>query len=205
MNLHIPDVFASVVHDIKNRLFNIEMRLSETPIDVDALGKEVNESALRLDQMLTAYRLSRHEKHSGLLTPTNVNIRDLIEDALCQAAPFDRRLSVETEILIDEDWICSRDLVRDMVVNGLQNAARYARSRLCISASVSTGWLTIRIDDDGRGFVFPEQGNQASVYGVGLFVADKIMRLHQRHHHCGKLVLGTSTLGGARFELVFPE
>jgi signal transduction histidine kinase len=205
MNFNIPDIFASVVHDIKNRLFNIEMRLNETPIDVDSLGKEINESALRLDQMLTAYRLARHEQHAGLLTPTNVNIRELIEDALCQIAPLDSRLSVETDIRIDDDWICSRDLVRDMIVNGLQNAARFALSRLCISASIDKGWLTIRIDDDGPGFVFPENGDQASIYGVGLFVADKIMRLHQRHHHCGKLVLGASTLGGARFELVFPE
>ena len=205
MNLSIPDIFASVVHDIKNRLFSIEMRLSETPIDVDSLSKEINASALRLDQMLTAYRLARHEPHAGLLTPTNVNIRDLIEDALCQIAPLDASLSVETDIRLDEDWICSRDLVRDMVVNGLQNAARFAGSRLCISASVDKSWLRIRIDDDGCGFVFPEDGDQASIYGVGLFVADKIMRLHQRDHHCGKLILGASPLGGARFELVFPK
>jgi len=205
MKLSIPDIFASVVHDIKNRLFNIEMRLSETPIDVDALSKEINQSALRLDQMLTAYRLARHEQHAGLLPPTNVNIRDLIEDALCQVAPLDSGLTVESDIRCDEDWICSRDLVRDMVVNGLQNAARFARSRLRVSTSIDKRWLTIRIEDDGCGFVFPDDGNQASLYGVGLFVADKIMRLHQREHRCGKLILAASPLGGARFELVFPK
>ena len=204
MNPDLPDVFASVVHDIKNRLFNLEVRLNETPLDKDGLSKEILDSALRLDQMLTAYRLSRQELHADLLTLTNVNIRDLIEDVLCQIEPLEARLNLQLDVSVEEDWICSRDLVHDIILNALQNAARFANSRICVSVTTDSGWMTIRIDDDGPGFVFPEEGNQDSVFGVGLFVADKIMRMHQRHDHRGKLVLGVSRMGGARIDLVFP-
>ena len=204
MNSNLPDIFASVVHDIKNRLFNIEMRLNEIPLDKDGLSKNILDSALRLDQMLTAYRLLRHESHADLLTLTNVNVRDLLEDALCQIEPLESRLKLQLDVSVEEDWICSRDIVHDIIVNGLQNAARFATSIICVSVTTEAEWMTIRIEDDGPGFVFPEEGNPHSVFGVGLFVADKIMRMHQRHQHHGKLTLGASRMGGARIDLVFP-
>jgi glucose-6-phosphate-specific signal transduction histidine kinase len=101
--------------------------------------------------------------------------------------------------VIDE-WLLDRDLVTDMLNNAIQNAGRYARSKVHLQATVDDGWLLIRIEDDGPGFpTLPPP------YGTGLMVAHRLAALHVRKGRTGSLHLSNdASLGGARFELRLP-
>jgi two-component sensor histidine kinase len=88
-----------------------------------------------------------------------------------------------------------------MLNNAVQNAGRFARSQVRLSAKAEPGgYLTLRVEDDGPGFSsFPPKN------GVGLMVGQRLADLHVRHERHGTLQLRNgSALGGAIFELTLP-
>lgn len=102
----------------------------------------------------------------------------------------------------------SQDL-QEMVGNLLDNACKWARSRVLLAASHAEGQLRIRIEDDGPGLseaersrVF-ERGVRADERtpgtGLGLDIARELASLYQ-----GEVRLGVSTLGGLQAELTLP-
>ncbi|MTV41124.1 ATP-binding protein [Duganella radicis] len=100
-------------------------------------------------------------------------------------------------------------LLARAINNLLGNAAKYARSRIALSAARGTQ-LIIVIEDDGPGIppeareqVFEpfhrltrEQDHAAGGYGLGLAISAKAIRLHG-----GAIAIDDSPLGGARFTI----
>lgn len=102
----------------------------------------------------------------------------------------------------------SQDL-QEMVGNLLDNACKWAHSRVQLAASRADGELCIRIEDDGPGLseaersrVF-ERGVRADERtpgtGLGLDIARELAGLYQ-----GEVRLGVSALGGLQAELTLP-
>lgn len=102
----------------------------------------------------------------------------------------------------------SQDL-QEMVGNLLDNACKWAHSRVWLTASHADGQLRIRIEDDGPGLseaqrsrVF-ERGVRADERtpgtGLGLDIARELAGLYQ-----GEVRLGVSALGGLQAELTLP-
>lgn len=102
----------------------------------------------------------------------------------------------------------SQDL-QEMVGNLLDNACKWARSRVLLAASHADGQLRIRIEDDGPGLseaersrVF-ERGVRADERtpgtGLGLDIARELAGLYQ-----GEVRLGVAGLGGLQAELALP-
>ena len=106
----------------------------------------------------------------------------------------------------DGVWICDREVVADCLVNALQNALRHARREVHLDAAEIDGQLVITVADDGPGFSDQTPSRASSEHsGVGLFIAQRIAHLHQRHGHRGELRLSNGgPLGGACFELRLP-
>ena len=99
-----------------------------------------------------------------------------------------------------DEWPLDRDLVTDMLNNAIQNAGRYARSRVHIDARLDAGWLVFSVEDDGPGFA-----TLPPACGTGLTVAHRLAFLHRRQERDGSLHLSNgASLGGARFELRLP-
>jgi signal transduction histidine kinase len=99
--------------------------------------------------------------------------------------------------------------LEEMIGNLMDNACKYAASRVNVSAVRSDGELVVTIDDDGAGLSAAQLGeamgrgrrlDQASSgSGLGLAIVSDIAGLYG-----GKLQLGESPLGGLRAVLMLP-
>lgn len=210
------DVIASGIHDAKNSMFDALARLGIARQAIQAgtataalpalaeIERAVAASAERLSKLLSAYRLARHENPVSMLP---VDIRSLLEDVVLRiGASGEGSPAITTACNCDGFWVCDRELVADCLVNALQNALRYARARVHLSAEEIDGQLHLGVSDDGPGLPsqLPDHPD-GTRSGVGLFIARQIAELHQRHGRHGLLHLHNGgPLGGAVFELRLP-
>lgn len=130
-----------------------------------------------------------------------------------------RRLHAERELTIDADVSPAHEIrgrredLDEMLGNLLDNACKWARSRVAISSSISStgdhAEVTISVDDDGPG-LDPSMRAQVLQRGVradqrvggsglGLAIVSELAELYG-----GSVTLETSPLGGTRARIVFP-
>ncbi|MER2506346.1 MAG: HAMP domain-containing sensor histidine kinase [Azonexus sp.] len=210
------DVIASGIHDAKNSMFNAlaRIRVAVQAIDdgkggvaLPALTEAetaVVAAADRLSKLLSAYRLAGAENLVSLLP---VYVGDLIEDVLIRARESaGGGIKIVADCRYDGVWICDREVIADCLVNALQNALRHSRREVHLNVAEIDGQLAIAVADDGPGFSVQPPSRAGSEHsGVGLFIAQRIAHLHQRHGRRGELRLSNGgPLGGACFELRLP-
>jgi signal transduction histidine kinase len=197
------DILASGVHDAKNQLFIAESMIAAAEaahgIPMGEARYAIEAAASRLSRTLTAYHLLRHDA-AAAVSPAIV--ADLCDEVMLaqkkHLAVRDITLTVECTVL--DEWPLDRDLITDMLNNAVQNAGRYARQTVRLSATTDDGWLSLCVEDDGPGFA-----TLPPIQGTGLMVAERLARLHTRRDRQGSLHLGNNgALGGARFELRLP-
>ena len=127
-----------------------------------------------------------------------------------------RRLHVERELSIDADVSPAHEMrgrredLEEMLGNLLDNACKWARSRVAISSSIDHDRLVIAVDDDGPGLdpsmraqvlqrgVRADQRVRGS--GLGLAIVSDLAELYG-----GAVALETSPLGGTRARLELPR
>jgi signal transduction histidine kinase len=197
------DILASGVHDAKNQLFIAEsiIAAAEAAHGV-ALGEAryaIESAANRLSRTLTAYHLMRHDA-AAAVTPTIVG--DICDEVMLAQKKHlaERGIALSVDCQVIDEWPLDRDLVTDMLNNAVQNAGRFARQAVHLSATIDDDWLYLRVDDDGPGFATLPPAS-----GTGLMVAERLAQLHSRHARQGSLLLSNhGALGGARFELRLP-
>ena len=127
-----------------------------------------------------------------------------------------RRLYAERELVIDTDVSPAHEIrgrredLDEMLGNLLDNACKWARSRVAISSSMDDARLSIMVDDDGPGLdpsmraqVFQRgvrADQQVRGSGLGLAIVSDLAELHG-----GSVTLETSPLGGTRARLELPR
>ena len=199
----VLDILASGIHDTKNQLFSAEALIAageaKHDIDLSEIRYAIESAAERLSRTLAAYRLMREGAQLAVVPTIIADICAEVE--LAQRHHLENaglKLTIICQAL--DDWPLDRDLVTDMLNNAIQNASRFARHEIRLSAVESDDVLILRVEDDGPGFsCLPPTG------GTGLTVAARLADLHRRKDRRGKLILGNdSSLGGARFELRLP-
>jgi signal transduction histidine kinase len=127
-----------------------------------------------------------------------------------------RRLYAERELTIDSEVPPTHEIrgrredLDEMLGNLLDNACKWARSRVAISSSLADDRLVIAVDDDGPGLdpsmrakvlqrgVRADQQVQGS--GLGLAIVNDLAELYG-----GSVTLETSPLGGTRARLELPR
>ena len=133
-------------------------------------------------------------------------VLDRVRDALVKVYA-DKNLSIATECQPDLSWRIDEGDLFEMLGNVMDNAAKWAKSRVVARASREDGRLVMRVEDDGPGFSDTESVLQIHVrgdervpgHGVGLAVVNDLVGSHH-----GQLDLSASALGGARVEIVLP-
>ena len=93
----------------------------------------------------------------------------------------------------------------ELLGNVMDNAAKWARQRVAVSARREANRLHVRVDDDGPGFGDTQSILQLHVrgdekvpgHGVGLAVVNELVASHD-----GELNLSRSELGGARVDIM---
>lgn len=212
----LVDVIASGVHDAKNVIFDALTRIDvarqcaiagngsgAVPL-LDEASTALDQAVARLSTALSAYRLDRHENPVALLP---VVVADFLAETRLRAAPRGDADAIAIELACRHEglWLFDRELVGEALVNAIQNARRFASSRIRISAGGSPGWLNLRVEDDGPGFAAGGKRPGAESRGIGLVVGARIARLHERGGRTGRLELCTGgELGGAVFSLWLP-
>lgn len=203
----VLDILSSGVHDAKNQLFLAETLLvqaeAEHGINLDEARFAIELAALRLSRVLTAYKLQRG---MATLSISMQPVGELLEEAVLINRKHCERLGLSLTVAHQQPvlWPMDRELSLDILSNALQNASRFARSRIVLSAEEREGFLRLAVEDDGAGFD-PPPHTAAPRLGVGLFVAREIAAQHQRGGRQGRLCLSNGgALGGAVFELWLP-
>ena len=205
------DILAAVMHDIKNQLADLALRLHRRG-DARAEMEIAMNASRRLSEMLL---LARED------SPLNVNA-----DA-ANPVDFMKALAAEyaelyPEITIDVNGArapaCAfydEVLIRMALANALHNACRHAASRVGFSAFEQSGMLVLEISDDGPGYPnqvletagkLPVEASTAGT-GLGLYLANRIAGLHCLKDRCGHIELANGESGcghGARFRMYLP-
>lgn len=176
------------------------------------LGKLVQRQtgimAKQVDHHLRRARAAAHAKAVGARTP----LKPVIDD-LARTLPkiySERDISIETAVDASLNFRGERQDLEEMVGNLMDNACKWAESRLRVSAAPSaSNLLEILIEDDGPGL--DEEGcatalqrgvrldEQAPGTGLGLAIVADLAKAYE-----GEVDLSRSSLGGLRVRIRLP-
>jgi K+-sensing histidine kinase KdpD len=199
-----PQLAAIIVHDIKNALGALEGELAELSSQQDktlAVNAHANCVSLRekLVGFLTLYKASEQG-----LTPRieSVNPEDFLRE-LVRNYVTDR---TGLDIIINSDNMpdiafFDEHLVELALNAALQNATRFARSRIELSCGKVDHGVAFMIKDDGPGLGAKE--NKPST-GLGMTLAAAIAEAHRNGMRRGEATLSDAAGGGALFVLRLP-
>jgi len=197
------DILATGIHDAKNQLFRAETLAADLEsrlgVDLGEVRYAIEAAAGSLVSTLDAYRLLG-ETSTPVVQPTVVT--DLIDEVVLDQ----RRHLIAAGLELDvppppaDAWPLLRGPVMALLNNALQNAGRFARRQIRLSARIDDETLVLMVEDDGPGFATLPPAS-----GIGLVLADRVAALHERHGRSGSLQLSNGgSLGGAVFSLRLP-
>jgi len=191
-----------LAHSLKTPLAVIRNALADPDPQRELLGEQLD----RMETTVT-HQLSRAAVSGPVIVARAVNVHDLAGRLLraLDKAYADRGIEVTNDLPPDlYVRIDERDLM-EMLGNLLENAFKYTRSRIRISA-VAGPDVILQIDDDGPG-IEPalrqevlNRGTRADIVqpgqGIGLAMVQELVNAYD-----GTLGIDSSPLGGARIRL----
>lgn len=201
------EVYAAVLHDVKNQLAELVLRLGDREDAQQEIRIAMNASR-RLSEMLLMYRQA-----SDRLTVNidSVNLSDFLEILAADYRELFPDLSIEINADRAPSFAFFDDaLTRIALANAMHNACRFARSRVKLAVYENDRMLVFEIADDGKGFsekMLSEGGISPSAVsvrgtGLGLYLASKIAGMHLLDGRKGYIEL--SNAKGAVFRMILP-
>jgi len=201
-------LLASAIHDAKNQLHAMTADLDVLAHSSDPavlpitarLRHRCNQLDQRLVALLGIYRL----QDQPLVSVTEGYVADLLHGV---AEAWD-----DVQVVCDPDLLGYFDasLLRAVISDALDNARRYARSAILLSARPEGRGFVVSIEDDGKGFA-ATQGADASgdaadeQAGLGIYFAQQVLGAHHNKGVAGRVERSVSaTLGGAALLLHLP-
>ena len=122
----------------------------------------------------------------------------------------DRGLTIDQQVQPEHTVRCQREDLDEMLGNVLDNACKWAKSRVTIESSQVAAMVVITVDDDGQGIAesMREAVLQRGVRtdeaapgsGLGLAIVRDLAELY-----AGSIALGASPSGGLRARLELPS
>lgn len=211
------DLYAALLHEMKNNLVLLTMTMDGIPHTGDAehdakldearlLGQRVSE---RLMQSLFLYK---GEKGGVVLSGIDAYCpADMLEEIAVQARSLSKQLEVTVDIAPDVPpfWFYDRNMLEMALINALHNSLSYARKRIDIHAEVRDDMLAISVRDDSEGYpphileaVTEGRTLHSNGTGLGLRFARLIAEAHTNNGKAGQLRLFNDH--GAVFEISVP-
>lgn len=172
-----------------------------------AIAQQVERMRRQVDYHLAQARASASGANAGarshLLTSADALVRTM------QTIHADRALTIAVHISHEQFVRVQREDLEEMLGNVVDNACKWAKSRVDIRSSAEAGRIVITVDDDGPGLepslreTVLQRGVRADEAapgsGLGLAIVRDLAELYG-----GAIALGDSPLGGLRATLQLP-
>jgi two-component system, OmpR family, sensor histidine kinase PhoQ len=211
------DTLGNLAHSLKTPLAVMRQALGADAASAKPeLGASLNREIDRMTEIIE-HQMKRAATSGGvLLGQAPVDVAPLIADLRVALLKVygGKDMSFETAIPPNAQFIGDRNDVTELLGNVLDNACKWAKSRVRVAAEVD-GWadsrraLTIVVEDDGPGIAAADRakvlqrGGRADEstpgHGIGLSMVHETVELYG-----GALRIDASELGGARFEIKLP-
>lgn len=202
------ELVAAVIHDLKNSLGVLTgglhaMAEHAAGTGIEAEARDSYAIAARLSQNLVSFLTLYRTGDGGLkVQPLDHSPEDFLRDlaaelVLLPAAP---RVKVELMEPVAPFWFYDAYFVRLAIEAAVQNATRFARSAITLSARMCDDFLVFRVADDGPGL----GAAGAPSTGLGSALCTAIAEAHRNGNRVGKVVLQNGSERGAVFELWLP-
>jgi hypothetical protein len=201
------ELYAAVIHDVKNQLAELALRLGERADAQQEMNIAMN-AARRLSEMLLVVR---QESEQLSVTPDSVDTADFLAILAAEYRELFPALTLNIDTAHAPAFAFFDDaLVRLALSNAVHNACRSARSRVRLAAREQDRMLVLEVADDGPGFPDATLANSGDTptsassrgTGLGLYLARKIAELHQLDGRCGRIELNNDK--GAVFRMFLP-
>lgn len=207
MEFEKNDMYAAVVHDVKNQLAELALLLNTRGDAQQEMGIAMN-AARRLSELLLVQR------HEAEMLEANIDSADPSDSLQMLAAEY-RDLFPSINLQVDADkapdfGFFDDALVRLALGNAVHNACRHAKSSVNLTARKEGAMLVFEVSDDGPGFpqymlerdaCLPAPASQRGT-GMGVYLARKIAALHTLEQQHGRIEL--SNRGGGVFRMILP-
>ena len=184
---------------------------AEQTAALEVIQRQGKRMSRMTEEMLT---LSRMERGQTQLAREETDLTELVE-VICEdqqeLLPEHLTLRWELEPVMAE---VHQDMMIRLVINLLNNAVRYAKSKIMVTLTCQNDTVTLTVADDGAGIapehqkrifqrfyqVEGDRTRKSGGLGLGLAMCDQIIRQHGGH------ISVESTLGeGSRFLVTFPD
>lgn len=197
------EALSFLAHSLKTPLAVLRNALAEPA----RLQDEVRDQVARMDGIVQ-HQLARAAAGGGAKFAPPVAVAPALQRLRAAMAKVhaDRGVEFEVDAAPDLAFRVDEGDLMEIAGNLLDNAGKWAASRVQARAWRDGGRLHLRVDDDGPGFADTASVLQLHVrgdervpgHGVGLASVNEIVASHD-----GELALGRSdTLGGARVDVV---
>jgi len=226
--MNFSDILASTLHDTKNSLgllFNnlediiasCRERNCERHTDFYALQYEIQRLNQSLIRLLSLYKAEK----SQLAINIDYNaVGDFLEEVAVahERLLASRGIRLETQCEDSLFWAFDRNLLEGVLDNIINNAFRYAKSIVKISAGVENGYLALLIEDDGIGYppsMLINENRQprfkqdidfkTGSTGLGLYFSMMVAAMHANQDKEGFIsIVNGGSLGGGVFSIYLP-
>jgi signal transduction histidine kinase len=199
---------SNLAHGLKTPLANLAVALDERGRDpADELQELIGQMDRRIRHHLGRAKASAQEGPARVRTSLAARVDDLL--AIVPKIHPDKHLEVISSVAPDVAVACEAQDLDEMLGNLIDNSAKWAATRIRVSASIVGGEVAIVIEDDGPGLINdkapeamqPDRDLDESTpgYGFGLPITRELAELYG----CG-LALSRSDLGGVEARLTLP-
>lgn len=201
-------MLAGISHDLRTPLtrMNLQIALLNDKNAIKNLSDDVSEMRVMIDNYLAFARGDKVEKIK------NINIYRLIHK-ICKKDIIDSSRIIKNKINKNLYIEVKPLAIKRALLNIISNAIFYSNKIVVLSSGLSSNYLNIFIEDDGKGIpknkreevfrafyrIDVSRQSLSANTGLGLTIAKGIIQSHG-----GKIVLNSSNLGGLKVEITLP-
>lgn len=216
-------VIASAVHDMKNSLGMLLNSLDELRHEhADSLGDSQGLNTLQYEaervhsdliQLLGIYRLGEQTLSAHI---EEHFVPEFLTNHLARHQPLLTGHGIQYDVVADDlNGFFDDDLLTGVLNNTINNAIRYTRDRIRLTADERDGFLVIGVEDNGAGYPehmqkdgpvsFKSLDFNSGSTSLGLFFASSVAQLHRNGDKKGFIrIHNGGELNGGVFEIWLP-